>query len=993
MSASEDAPPRLKIFLSPIDSYLGRALFRFFKSQKHDIYASCLYGEDDPRYFRPNYVRSFVSLENREELKATLLQCDVIIYDIAQKYEEANFAIEEVSTIRLHDEKTFIALSSILTWARTEKNEPEEGEEGETLPAPPFTEEDRRKRRPHPTYRNVLQLERLILRRARRRLRTLVLTLGVLYGDGEEPFHDWFKMAWHGEPAALPLYGDGENHVPTIHVRDVCTIVGHVIEQPPEETILLCVDEGNATQRQIAEAIANKMGTGRVEPVSEEQLMLTSRDLAYLIEDVPMESAVLREMELEWHCQGGLIEHLDKVVEEYKQDRGLTALKILVHGPPASGKTTLSQALAQHFKLAHVNLDATIEEYRNMPAPERPQRSGEEEEEEEELERSPEEIRAEQLHYFHNEVECEERRRIHWVEFAVPGGFPLMDICRPPPLEKAPPKPKRDEHEENAEGASNAGERADAESSAMPAMPPPVVLPDGLSGASPTASRTEAASTSPQAPQAESAPETETLLPPRIAATIRANPPPRPPGMLLSSLRKAQPAQTQPQQSAQQPSGDTAAAAAPPQEGVPAPAPAAPKPTLPSLAHQESGDDIEEWKLAHEGETIRIRCSLFICCAARDVGTFLFYALNEGSIVYDGRLVVDANYTTNDPLILSSGTLAKFSRQLVLDSQGQAPPSFDRYNGRESGTALGKYIVEHIEEVLSRTVLPDMAPPDGPPMYIPRFEAPIVESCWLPGGLAYFYARLPPPPPFLLSPTPQGRVLVSDTGAHRVRMTVDSQQRIASFSYAGTELVEFSNLKNIVGMPQTLVNRVCQRYDDEIVPDLISLLREPWATALYQDRFASFQDSLLREVQRALDPILAGMQGGEPLDAAESHFRAADFASVLDPLHRWARDQIDLAVAADQTPPTGAGATPSEPRLSSPMSGRAPRPQGGKNLLLPALPAATQASLLRKLTPAARKQVAIRVVQYLRRNQDHLPMYLVRNEAGEGLDDAALRHE
>lgn len=48
----------------------------------------------------------------------------------------------------------------------------------------------------------------------------VVLVPGILYGDGEDVLHPWFKMAWHGEPDSLPIFGenDGGNYVPTIHV-------------------------------------------------------------------------------------------------------------------------------------------------------------------------------------------------------------------------------------------------------------------------------------------------------------------------------------------------------------------------------------------------------------------------------------------------------------------------------------------------------------------------------------------------------------------------------------------------------------------------------------------------------------------------------------------------------------------------------------------------------------------------------------------------------
>ena len=50
---------------------------------------------------------------------------------------------------------------------------------------------------------------------------TYVVAAGVLYGEGESMFHSLFKAGWHGDPSSLKVYGEGQNVVPTIHVKDL----------------------------------------------------------------------------------------------------------------------------------------------------------------------------------------------------------------------------------------------------------------------------------------------------------------------------------------------------------------------------------------------------------------------------------------------------------------------------------------------------------------------------------------------------------------------------------------------------------------------------------------------------------------------------------------------------------------------------------------------------------------------------------------------------
>lgn len=54
---------------------------------------------------------------------------------------------------------------------------------------------------------------------------TYVVAAGVMYGDGESMWHSFFKSAWHSEQPGLKVFGDGQNVVPTIHVKDLTRLV------------------------------------------------------------------------------------------------------------------------------------------------------------------------------------------------------------------------------------------------------------------------------------------------------------------------------------------------------------------------------------------------------------------------------------------------------------------------------------------------------------------------------------------------------------------------------------------------------------------------------------------------------------------------------------------------------------------------------------------------------------------------------------------------
>merc|ERR1719450_1118868 len=56
-----------------------------------------------------------------------------------------------------------------------------------------------------------------------------------------------------------------------------------------------------------------------------------------------------------WWCEKGVVANMRKIAEEFCTERKLRAMRVLVAGPPASGKSTLAQAIAEHFKIPHLD--------------------------------------------------------------------------------------------------------------------------------------------------------------------------------------------------------------------------------------------------------------------------------------------------------------------------------------------------------------------------------------------------------------------------------------------------------------------------------------------------------------------------------------------------------------------------------------------------------------------------------------------------------------
>uniref|UniRef100_A0A8C5NA03 Adenylate kinase 7-like n=1 Tax=Gouania willdenowi TaxID=441366 RepID=A0A8C5NA03_GOUWI len=285
----------------------------------------------------------------REELFRRLLECDVVIYNISEKVspeqiDEATWALSalqaEMGTFK--SQKIFILVSTVMTWALTKPQNPE-ATDGL------LTEEEFRRRRPHSDFKNHHSLEKLVLKLARGKKSKLcgyVVAAGLQYGMGENLLHFFFKASWLMQFPKLPIFGDGLNHIPMIHVLDLGGVIQNIIELLPKSKYILAVDNCKSTLKDVVQAIAMK-------PEELEYLKVDLRLDAFII----MDSFIIN-----WRCESGIVENMESIVEEYKTHRQLLSVKICLVGPPAVGKTTVAEKICRHYQIHHIKIKEMIEE-------------------------------------------------------------------------------------------------------------------------------------------------------------------------------------------------------------------------------------------------------------------------------------------------------------------------------------------------------------------------------------------------------------------------------------------------------------------------------------------------------------------------------------------------------------------------------------------------------------------------------------------------------
>jgi adenylate kinase len=335
-----------------------------------------------------------VAYQDKHNVNVLLKKSHVAIYSILDDPEGVVDALKTFGESIDSDDnesngspKLFIAISSVLTWAKT--------------PAPAATttpktdndndnsvtkeewkghkEIDFKQRRPARKYAEYKAVETQVLSAHREgRLHTIIIAPGLLYGGGAPTnhFHYLLREAWlapHQDlivPSISNLHG--RNYLPMISVYDVARIIGHVAVRP--ETAIssgpyvVAVDKSQSTLRDVCSAITKVLGNGRIRdvPATEaEELLLHEKSIVplQLNQRFDMNGSTVERLEdIEWRYPLGFVAHVDAVVQDYIHCMDLRPLRIVVLGPPRAGKTTVAAAVAKAYDLPHVSIAHVVSE-------------------------------------------------------------------------------------------------------------------------------------------------------------------------------------------------------------------------------------------------------------------------------------------------------------------------------------------------------------------------------------------------------------------------------------------------------------------------------------------------------------------------------------------------------------------------------------------------------------------------------------------------------
>ena len=245
-----------------------------------------------------------------------------------------------------------------------------------------YKESEFNKRIPNSKYFYYKILETLALSKINSKLKSYVICPGFIYGCGEDIFFDYFREAWKGSLEYMPILGDGDNHIPTIHILDLIHTIKRIINLKPDiNYIFACDKTKNPTLRNLLSCIGK--GIGGIEAKVMKDFDLDKINMPHYAElsiDLRIKNSPImddeprrpkedkedyEERKFQWHCEFGIPENIDKLSEEFNLYRDLKPIKIVISGPPYGGKSTIAKMISEKYKISHFTIDKICEWARN----------------------------------------------------------------------------------------------------------------------------------------------------------------------------------------------------------------------------------------------------------------------------------------------------------------------------------------------------------------------------------------------------------------------------------------------------------------------------------------------------------------------------------------------------------------------------------------------------------------------------------------------------
>ncbi|XP_023289412.1 cilia- and flagella-associated protein 61 [Orussus abietinus] len=257
---------------------------------------------------------------------------------------------------------------------------------------------------------------------------------------------------------------------------------------------------------------------------------------------------------------------------------------------------------------------------------------------------------------------------------------------------------------------------------------------------------------------------------------------------------------------------------------------------------EEIGDHkyIKKLKIESECSIQMISCDFFLYFHEKEISINTFMAISRAGLVFDGELVIDLEYRTNDPFIFAAGTMTKYSRKYCADSW-----QHKYFNSMEIGERLAKLLRNTMDPCNSIGTAVVKKPNIERKLQLPVFREPLTICCTLPGKYNYLHIRKPGkkvPSDVAINYENYGNVLISgkcDMQSEYFRLRLNQCDMVETVTCVSNKNFEVLNMMVLYGAHDSMLNDVKLRFRSSMLPintqgkiphDLLMLRKTRWAT-------------------------------------------------------------------------------------------------------------------------------------------------------------------
>ncbi|XP_064621787.1 cilia- and flagella-associated protein 61-like isoform X2 [Lineus longissimus] len=253
------------------------------------------------------------------------------------------------------------------------------------------------------------------------------------------------------------------------------------------------------------------------------------------------------------------------------------------------------------------------------------------------------------------------------------------------------------------------------------------------------------------------------------------------------------------------------------------------------------GPEVYSASFTSSTKPIRFECSAFFCYYRKAVDVQAFKSINNACLVYDGKLVIDANFHTNDVSIRGAGTLTKFQRKYHADQWTHA-----NFNSKEVGMQLANTMLTLFDPTLE----PEPEPPAELMKLIPMYRAPKMQAGILPGDFWYVHVCKPglnTPLDTQMAQSDYGDEIITgspNSNKDYFRLHINQYKSIETITCLSKKPLPTSNILCLYGLHERYLNNLMSRFGEGLVNDLYEFFGETWCLAIFHDRFADFREEI-----------------------------------------------------------------------------------------------------------------------------------------------------